>query len=71
MPQRWSGIMKIESRLLLAFLASILLTAACGQKGPLYLPGRSSTIESMMPEQQPANAAESEEDDDEESDNIN
>jgi predicted small lipoprotein YifL len=63
--------MKNESRLLLAFLASILLTAACGQKGPLYLPGRSSTIESMVPEQQPANAEQSEEDDEEQTDNIN
>jgi predicted small lipoprotein YifL len=63
--------MKIESRILLAFLACILLTAACGQTGPLYLPGQSSTIESMVPEQQPATAAESEEDDEEQSDNIN
>jgi len=63
--------MKIESRTLLAFLACILFTAACGQKGPLYLPGRSSTIESMVPEQQPAPVAESEEDDEEQNDNIN
>jgi predicted small lipoprotein YifL len=63
--------MKIESRTLLALLACILFTAACGQKGPLYLPGRSSTIESMVPEQQPAPDEESEEDDEEQNDNIN
>jgi predicted small lipoprotein YifL len=66
--------MKIELRILLAFLACTLLTVACGQKGPLYLPGRTSTIESMVPEQQPATPEESEEDDDEDedqSDNIN
>jgi len=63
--------MKIKSRTVLAFLASILFTAACGQKGPLYLPGRSSTIESMVPEQQPAPVEESEEDDEEQDDNIN
>ena len=63
--------MKSESRIVLVFFACILLTAACGQKGPLYLPGQSSTIESMVPEQQPATAEESEdEEDEEESDNI-
>ena len=65
--------MKIESRIVLVFFACILFTAACGQKGPLYLPGQSSTIESMVPEQQPATAEESEEEDEDEdeSDNIN
>jgi predicted small lipoprotein YifL len=62
--------MKIESRTLLALLACILFTAACGQKGPLYLPGRTSTIESMVPEQQPTTNEESEEKDEEESNNI-
>lgn len=63
--------MKIESKTLLTLLACVLFTAACGQKGPLYLPGQSSTIESMVPGQQPATGAESEEDDDKENDNIN
>lgn len=54
----------------------MIFTAACGQKGPLYLPGKTSTFESMTPEQQqdqngePAEE-ESEEDNEEQSDNIN
>ena len=63
--------MKIESKTLFTLLASVLFIAACGQTGPLYLPGQSSTIESMMPEQQPATDAENQEDDEEEDDNIN
>lgn len=63
--------MKIESKTLLALLACMLFTVACGQKGPLYLPGQSSTIESMVPEQQPATSEEPEEDDEEQNDNIN
>ena len=69
--QRWSGVMKIESRTLLALLACILFTAACGQKGPLFLPGRPSTIEPTVPEQQPAPVEETEEEDEEQTDNIN
>ncbi len=64
-------MMKIEPGLLIAFLACILFTAGCGQKGPLFLPGQTSTIESMVPEQQPATDAESEEDDEEQSNNTN
>ena len=63
--------MKIETKSLLGLLAFILLISACGQEGPLYLPGQSSTIESMMPGQQPATAEESEEDAEEQTDNIN
>ena len=63
--------MKIESKTLFTLLASVLFIAACGQTGPLYLPGQSSTIESMMPEQRPATDAETQEDDEEEDDNIN
>ncbi len=63
--------MKTESGLLIAFIICLLFTAACGQKGPLFLPGRPSTIESMVPEQQPAPVEESEEDDEEQTDNIN
>jgi predicted small lipoprotein YifL len=68
--------MRIELKTLLGLLACVLLTTACGQKGPLYLPGRSSTFESMTPEQQPNQTAESaqedsDEDDEERTDNIN
>ncbi len=53
--------------MLLVALAFSLIAAACGQKGPLYLPGRSSTFESMTPEQRPEaeNAAEEDSDDEE------
>ncbi len=63
--------MKIESELLIVFIICLLFTAACGQTGPLYLPGQSSTFESMMPEQQAAPDEESTEDDEEQNDNIN
>ncbi len=65
--------MKTKPALLIAFIMCFVLTAACGQKAALYLPGRSSTIESMMPEQQPAPVEESEEkdDDEEQTDNTN
>lgn len=68
--------MKSESKLLLVLLASCIITVACGQKGPLYLPGRTSTFESMTPEQQPNDNAEfaeeeSEEEDEEQTDNMN
>ncbi len=66
--------MKTKPGLLIAFIVSLVFTAACGQKGPLFLPGTPSTIKSMVPEQQPAPVEESEEeeeDDDEQTDNIN
>ncbi len=63
--------MRIELKFLLALLACCFVTVACGQKGPLYLPGRSSTFESMTPEQRPVPQEQSEEDDEEDTDNIN
>lgn len=69
--QRLSGIMKSETKLLLVLLASCMITVACGQKGPLFLPGRSSTFESMTPPQQPVSEEESDEDDEERTENIN
>lgn len=55
--------------MLLVAVVFSLIAAACGQKGPLYLPGRSSTFESMTPEQRPEaeNVTEENSDDDEES----
>lgn len=58
--------MKIESRILLALLSCIFLLAACGQKGPLFLPGQSSSFESMIPEQQTETEQVEAEDDEEE-----
>jgi predicted small lipoprotein YifL len=72
----WSDIMRVKSEALLILLACLILAVACGQKGPLYLPGRTSTFESMTPQQQPDQNGEpaeeeSEEDNEEQSDNIN
>ena len=59
--------MKIQPGLLIAFIISLVFVAACGQQGPLYLPGSPSEIQSAVQEQQAA-AEESEEDDDEDDD---
>lgn len=63
--------MKIETKSLLGLFAFVVLISACGQQGPLYLPGQASTLESMAPGQQPATTEESEEDAEEQTDNIN
>jgi len=65
-------IMKTKSELLIAFIISLAFVAACGQKGPLFLPGSPSQIEPERADPQAAPVEESEEDDDEEqTDNIN
>jgi predicted small lipoprotein YifL len=35
-----------------AFVTALLLLAGCGQKGPLYLPGDTSSIRTTVPPQQ-------------------
>ena len=53
--------------LYLALIASFaLLFAACGQSGPLYLPGNPSTVQAP-----PAETAEDDEDDDEDEERRN
>ncbi len=47
------------------FLFLLLFLSACGQTGPLFLPGDPSTIQTTVPQQQPA-IDESEEDDEDE-----
>ena len=54
-----------QSKSLVIFLFSLLLIAACGQKGPLFLPGDSNQISTSMPEQQQSVPVEEDEDDDE------
>ena len=54
--------MHISLRALGFFLASLLLVTACGQKGPLFLPGDPSEVRAIPPQQQPAD--EDDEDDD-------
>jgi predicted small lipoprotein YifL len=50
-------------------IGALLLTSACGQKGPLFLPGDPSEIRTEVPPQQaqpaPAEAVEDEDDEDE------
>ncbi len=67
--------MKTQPGLLIAFIISLAFVAACGQQGPLFLPGSPSEIQSAIQEQQAA-AEELEQDDeddedDEQTNNIN
>jgi predicted small lipoprotein YifL len=53
---------------LVVLLLSFAFLAACGQKGPLFLPGDPSAIRTTTPQQQ--QPAEENEDDDEDEDEI-
>jgi predicted small lipoprotein YifL len=59
-----------QSKSLVIFLFSLLLLAACGQKGALFLPGDTNQISTSMPAQQPAPAEQAEEDKDDEDDPV-
>ena len=65
-------IMNSKPAKLFAVMFCFALLAACGQKGPLFLPGVPSTISSPVPGQPPAPAPveDSEEDSKEQADNI-
>ena len=54
-----------QTKSLVIFLFSMLLIAACGQKGPLFLPGDTNQISTSMPEQQQSVPVEEEDKDDE------
>lgn len=54
----------MRTRTLLALL-SLFLISACGQKGPLFLPGNPSQIQTVPPAETPE-----EESDDDEDENI-
>ncbi len=43
--------MRDSLKVLFALLSSLLFAAACGQKGPLYLPGDRSAMQSNVPGQ--------------------
>jgi predicted small lipoprotein YifL len=60
--------MKTQPGLLIAFIISLAFVVACGQQGPLFLPGSPSEIQSAVQEQQAA-AEESEQEDDEDDEN--
>jgi len=55
-------MMKNKPAILFAYLFSTVLVAACGQKGPLFIPGTPSTISTPVPGQQPAPVEETAED---------
>ena len=63
--------MKTQPGLFIAFIISLAFVAACGQQGPLFLPGSPSEIQSAVQEQQAAPAEASEEDDDEDDEQTN
>lgn len=50
-----------STKLAVAFLTALMLLAGCGQKGPLYLPGDTSSIRTTVPSQQPTVEEEDEE----------
>jgi predicted small lipoprotein YifL len=54
-----------QTKSLVIFLFSLLLIAACGQKGPLFLPGDTNQISTSMPDQQQPVPVEEEDEDDE------
>lgn len=54
-----------QTKSLVIFLFSLLLIAACGQKGPLFLPGDTNQISTSMPDQQQPLPVEEEDEDDE------
>jgi predicted small lipoprotein YifL len=63
--------MKIKTGLVIAFIISLQLVAACGQKGPLFLPGSPSQMAPERVDPRTAPVQESEEEDEEKDDNIN
>jgi predicted small lipoprotein YifL len=69
--QRWSTIMNTKPGLIIAFIISLALVAACGQKGPLFLPGSPSQMGPERADPQAAPVEESDEDDEDRTDNIN
>ena len=66
--QNGFGIIKSVPVKISTFIFCAVFLAACGQKGPLFLPGSPSTISSPVPAQQPAEEAE--EESTEQTDNI-
>ena len=59
-----------QSKSLVILLFSLLLIAACGQKGPLFLPGDTNQISTSIPAQQTAPVEQVEEDKDDEDDPV-
>jgi predicted small lipoprotein YifL len=60
--------MLIQLRTSAALLVLLMLISACGQKGPLFLPGDPSQIQTDVPTQSGSSAEENEDTSDEEQD---
>ena len=58
--------MTIRIKWLAAIILSLMFTAGCGQKGPLFLPGNPSEIQSDVPRQTQPVEEDKEEDTEEE-----
>jgi len=63
--------MKTKPGIMIAFIICLVITAACGQKGPLFLPGSPSQMAPERVDPQNLPAEESEEEDEEQPNNIN
>jgi predicted small lipoprotein YifL len=60
--------MIIQLRISAALLVLLMLISACGQKGPLFLPGDPSQIQTDVPAQSGSSAEENEDTSDEDED---
>ena len=56
--------MQNPAKILVLVLMSLFALAACGQKGPLFLPGDPSEIRSISQEGQPGAAGDEDDDED-------
>lgn len=66
MPKRRGIAMHHSTKYLVLVLLSLAFLAACGQKGPLFLPGDPSAVRSAIPpQQQQTEESEADEDEDE------
>lgn len=63
--------MKNKPAMLFALLSSAVLLAACGQKGPLFLPGTPSLINTPVQAEQAAPAEDAEENNKQKTNNPN
>ena len=62
--------MHSQWKTLILLLVSMVYVAACGQKGPLYLPGNTNEVSTSIPRQQ-ENAGEEEDEDEENPSRVN
>ena len=63
--------MQSQLKTLFFALVACLFITACGQKGPLFLPGNTNELSATIPNQQQSNRAEDDEDEEKKPTNIN